>query len=92
MEFLDLSKQRYSVRKFDPRPVEKEKLDLVLEAGLDCRAVDKVRFYVTGTQKRPKLTGNTKLLNRSDGTRDENVAYYLDKPDALYANYQPFMK
>ena len=33
MEFLDLSKQRYSVRKFDPRPVEKEKLDLVLEAG-----------------------------------------------------------
>ena len=66
--------------------------DLVLEAGLDCRAGDKVRFYVTGTQKRPKLTGNTRLLRSSEGERDENVAYYLDKLDALYANYQPFIK
>ena len=34
MDFLQLAKeQRYSVRKFKDRAVEKEKLDLILEAG-----------------------------------------------------------
>lgn len=33
MDFLELAKARYSVRKFSSRQVEPEKLDLVLEAG-----------------------------------------------------------
>ena len=34
MDFLQLAKERrYSVRKFKDKPVEKEKLDLILEAG-----------------------------------------------------------
>ncbi|HAK68568.1 MAG TPA: nitroreductase [Treponema sp.] len=33
MDFLELSKARYSVRKFDSKKVEDEKLDKVLEAG-----------------------------------------------------------
>ncbi len=33
MEFLDLAKERYSVRKFADTPVENEKLQKVLEAG-----------------------------------------------------------
>lgn len=33
MDFLQLVKDRYSVRKFDPRKIEQEKLDLILEAG-----------------------------------------------------------
>ena len=33
MTFENLVKERYSVRKFDERPVEKEKLDKILEAG-----------------------------------------------------------
>ena len=33
MDFLELAKQRYSERYFDPRPVEQEKLDRILEAG-----------------------------------------------------------
>ena len=33
MDFLELAKQRYSERRFDPRPVEQEKLDRILEAG-----------------------------------------------------------
>ncbi len=32
-EFLDLARNRYSCRKYDTRPVEKEKLELILEAG-----------------------------------------------------------
>ena len=33
MAFLELARSRFSVRKFDGRPIEKEKLDLILEAG-----------------------------------------------------------
>jgi len=33
MDFARLSAERYSLRKFSDRPVEREKLDLVLEAG-----------------------------------------------------------
>ena len=32
-DFLQLAKERFSVRQFAPTPVEKEKLDLILEAG-----------------------------------------------------------
>lgn len=33
MDFLELAKQRYSVRKFSSKKVEQEKLDKILEAG-----------------------------------------------------------
>ena len=33
MEFLELAKKRYSVRQYEDRPVEEEKLRRVLEAG-----------------------------------------------------------
>jgi nitroreductase len=33
MDFLELAKNRYSERRFDPRPVEQEKIDRILEAG-----------------------------------------------------------
>ena len=33
MDFLELAKNRYSERSFDPRPIEQEKVDRILEAG-----------------------------------------------------------
>lgn len=33
MDFLELAKKRYSVRSYKEQPVEKEKLDTILEAG-----------------------------------------------------------
>lgn len=33
MDFLELTKNRYSCRSFSEKPVEQEKLDLILEAG-----------------------------------------------------------
>ena len=33
MDLLELLKKRYSVRKFEDKKVEKEKLDLILEAA-----------------------------------------------------------
>jgi len=34
MAFLDLAQERFSVRKFSDRPIEQEKLDLILKAAL----------------------------------------------------------
>ncbi|MBR1743130.1 MAG: nitroreductase family protein [Lachnospiraceae bacterium] len=33
MDFMDISKKRHTVRKYDRRPVEKEKIEKILEAG-----------------------------------------------------------
>ncbi len=33
MDFLELAAARYSVRKFDPKPIEPEKLEKILQAG-----------------------------------------------------------
>ena len=33
MDFLELAKERYSCRMFSNKEVEREKLDLILEAG-----------------------------------------------------------
>ncbi|MBR6037626.1 MAG: nitroreductase family protein, partial [Candidatus Methanomethylophilaceae archaeon] len=33
MEFDEVVKKRYSVRKYDPRPVEDWKIERILEAG-----------------------------------------------------------
>ncbi len=33
MDFLELAKQRYSVRKFCDKKIEQDKIDLILEAG-----------------------------------------------------------
>lgn len=33
MDFMDISKMRITVRQYDPRPVEKEKIDMILESG-----------------------------------------------------------
>lgn len=33
MDFMDISKMRITVRQFDPRPVETEKIEKILEAG-----------------------------------------------------------
>ena len=34
MSFMDLCRERYSVRRYDSRPVEEEKLNQILEVSL----------------------------------------------------------
>lgn len=63
MEFLKLAKNRYSCKNFDGRPVEKEKLDVILEAGRlapTAKNQQEQRIYVVqseeGLAKIDKLT------------------------------------
>ena len=49
MDFLELAKERYSVRAFSDKPVEQEKLDKIIEAGLvapTAKNLQPVRIYV----------------------------------------------
>ena len=53
--FLDIAKNRYSCRNYDPRPVEEEKLKLVLEAGRVAPSAVNFQpwhFYVIRGEKR----------------------------------------
>ena len=90
-EVLNDSPESYSRKLASGSGRHSAAYDLVLASERTYRAGDRVRFYVTGTQKKPKLSGNTRLLEDAGSERDENVAYYLDKLDALYENYKPFI-
>lgn len=64
MDFLELAKERYSCRSFDKREVEKEKIELILEAA---------RVAPTAVNYQPQrilvLTEKEKLAKLSECTR-----------------------
>lgn len=61
MEFLELAKQRHSVRKFSPRPVERHKIAQIIEAARVAPTAanrQPVRIVVAETEEqRAKLSG-----------------------------------
>ncbi len=61
MEFLELAKQRHSVRKFSPRPVERHKIAQIIEAARVAPTAanrQPVRIVVAETkEQRAKLSG-----------------------------------
>lgn len=66
MNFMELAKTRYSVRKFDDRPIEKETLDLILEAGnvapTGCNYQPQRIYVVQSEEKIAKLNGLSKCI------------------------------
>lgn len=62
--------------------------ELALKSGRDYRAGDQVTYYVTGTKKSVAAHEFAKLASDWDPERrDENVAYYLAKLDALIEKF-----
>lgn len=62
--------------------------ELALASDREYRAGDQVSYYVTGTGKKPAVYENARLVAEWDARhRDENVAYYLARLDALYAKF-----
>lgn len=67
MNFLELAKTRYSVRSYDPRPIEKEKMNYVMEcARMAPSAVNfqPWKFFVINT---PEMLTAIKRLIRASG-------------------------
>ena len=77
MSFIDLARNRFSERHFDSRPVEEEKLKLILEAGrvapTACNYQPQVVYVIrsAAAMERAKSTGASlrivasSLLNRA---------------------------
>ncbi|MBE6969757.1 MAG: nitroreductase [Ruminococcaceae bacterium] len=69
MAFADLVKRRYSVRKYDPRSIEPEKLQLILEAGRWAPTAvnyQPQRILVLKGEEVEKLRGCTPFLYGQD--------------------------
>lgn len=62
--------------------------ELALASGREYRAGDQISYYVTGSRKTVPVHSSARLVSAWDpGDRDENVAYYLAKLDALYDKF-----
>ncbi|MDD3887118.1 MAG: DNA polymerase domain-containing protein [Victivallaceae bacterium] len=73
--------------------VRRAACELALKSGRDFRAGDKVTYYITGEKKKLSAVDNSRLLSDADpAVRDENIAWYLNKLDELYANFAPFLE
>ena len=63
MTFSELVKSRYSVRKFDARPVEDEKLNAILEAGISAPTAKNVQPVKIWVIKSPEALEKIKSTN-----------------------------
>lgn len=62
--------------------------ELVLQSGRAYRAGDSVSYYVTGTRADVPVHSHARLMaDWNPDLRDENIAYYLAKLDALYDKF-----
>lgn len=62
--------------------------ELALKSGRDYAAGDQLSYYVTGSKKSVAAHENARLVSDADpAARDENVAYYIAKLDALYDKF-----
>lgn len=77
MSFLELAKKRYSVRKFSDKKVEKEKLDLILEAG---------RIAPTAHNNQPQ---RIIVLNDEEGLNKlgQNIPHHFNQTLAMIICY-----
>lgn len=63
--------------------------ELALASGREYRAGDQISYYVTGTRKTAPVHSSARLVSAWDPeARDENVAYYQAKLDALYDKFR----
>ena len=84
METLSDSLATYS-RKLAEGGARRAPYELALAAGREYKAGDQVAYYITGTRKNVAVHENSKLVSDWDPrNRDENVAFYQSRLDALY--------
>lgn len=83
-ETLQDSPATYSVKMGREGRAKSAAYELAIKSGRDFRAGDQVSYYVTGEKKSVAVHEKAKLVSEwNPGKRDENVAYYLAKLDAL---------
>ena len=87
-ETLQDAPATYAAKIKDSRRGRNAAFELALKSGREYRAGDQISYYVTGTAKSVAVHGAAKLATEFDEkNRDENVAYYLAKLDALIEKF-----
>ncbi|TAN35529.1 MAG: DNA polymerase II [Verrucomicrobia bacterium] len=87
-ETLQDAPATYAAKIKDSRRGRNAAYELALKSGREYRAGDQISYYVTGTAKGVAVHGAAKLATEfDDQQRDENVAYYLAKLDALIEKF-----
>lgn len=65
MSFMDLCRERYSVRKYDDRPVEEEKINQILEAGriapTACNYQPQRVYVIKSAEARARVASVTRM-------------------------------
>ena len=88
-ENLQDAPSTYSAKRGDGKRSRSAAYELALRSGREYRAGDQVSYYVTGDKKNVTVYENCRLANEwNPDKRDENVAYYLAKLDALYTKFE----
>lgn len=85
MEFMELAKSRYSVRKYAEKPVEEEKLAAILEAGNvapTAKNIQPQRIYVVRT---PEMLAKLAELTPCTFNAPVVIAYAFDE-DEVWRN------
>ena len=72
MDFLTLAKERYSCRKFSDKPVEKEKIEKIIEAGLAAPTACNIQPYKIWVMESEE--SQSKLREVTNFTFGTNVA------------------
>ena len=61
--------------------------ELLLAAELDGRVGDKIEYYITGSKAKVSVVDNSKLLQKNQGERDENTAWYTARLKEIFDNF-----
>jgi DNA polymerase elongation subunit (family B) len=87
-ENLQDAPSTYAAKRGGEKRARSAAYELALRSGRDYRAGDQLSYYVTGEKKNVAVHENSRLVSEWDPKkRDENVAYYLAKLDALYGKF-----
>jgi len=87
-ETLQDAPATYSAKLAKDKRARSAVYELALASGRDYRAGDQLSYYVTGDKKSVAVYEKAKLVSQWDPKkRDENVAYYLAKLEALYEKF-----
>lgn len=81
--FIDLLRHRRSIRRFEDRPIEKEKLDLLVEAALrspSSRGVNPWRFVVVTDRE---------IISRLSGAKPHGAGFLKNAPLAVVVAADP---
>jgi len=87
-ENLQDSPSTYTAKKSGGKRPRSAAYELALRSNREYRAGDQVSYYVTGDKKSVAVHENSRLVSDwNPEKRDENVAYYLDKLEALFKKF-----